>query len=81
MGSIIQKGGIIMMNKKLLNKVELAKALFMSYSTLWRSMKNNQRKAKELKLRQCPSHVNYSGGRKYYIAEEVREWIEYVSQF
>lgn len=78
---IIQKGGITMTNKKLLNKVELADALFMSYSTLWRSMKNNGKKAKKLKLKQCPVHVNYNGGRKYYIAKEVREWMEYISQF
>lgn len=77
---MIRKDGTTKMSKNWLSKKELARALSISYSTLWRAMKSNYIKAKKLKLKQCPVHTSYSGGRKYYIAEEVSDWFDYMNQ-
>lgn len=53
----------------------------MSPTTLWRALNINGKKAKKYKLGKCPVHVNYAGGRKYYIADEVQEWLEKIINF
>lgn len=67
--------------KELLNKKELAKVMNVSPSTLWRLLKQNNEKAKKLRLRKCPAHRDYSGGRVYYLANEVQEWLDYITNF
>lgn len=64
---------------ELLNRQELAQVLKMSPTTLWRVMKSNQAFARKNKLRNCPIHQNYAGGRKYYLAVEIEEWFEYLA--
>lgn len=53
----------------------------MSQTTLWRVLKDHQAIAKKYKLKPCPTHRNYAGGRKYYLAEEVQAWLNYVDSF
>ncbi|CAM2911850.1 MULTISPECIES: helix-turn-helix transcriptional regulator [Lactobacillus] len=63
-----------------LSKIELAKALGVSPTTLWRILKSNESKAKKNKMPKCPKHKNYTGGRYYYLLSEVQEWLDYVAQ-
>lgn len=63
-----------------LTKVELAKALNLSYTTLWRVLNSNENKARKFKLRRCPKHRFYSTGRYYYVASEVKEWLDYINE-
>lgn len=63
-----------------LNKKELAKALGMSSTTLWRCLTSAKRTAKKLKLEKLPSHCFYPGGRKYYYLSEVQIWLQKVSE-
>lgn len=65
--------------KNLLSKKALAEALGMSQTTLWRVFKTNQSLARKNKLRACPVHKSYANGRKYYLAEEVQQWLDYVN--
>ncbi|KRL18263.1 hypothetical protein FD39_GL000475 [Lactobacillus amylolyticus DSM 11664] len=44
-------------------------------------MKSNQTIARVNKLRKCPTHRNYAGGRKYYLVNEVQAWIDYIDDF
>lgn len=67
--------------KSLLNRKALAKVLGVSETTLWRVLRNNQTIARKNKLRKCPTHRNYAGGRKYYLASEVQAWLDYVNDF
>lgn len=67
-------------NERRLSKAELAKALGVSPTTLWRILKNNEAKAKKKKIPKCPKHKNYTGGRYYYLLSEVQEWLDYVAQ-
>lgn len=64
--------------REFLNRTELAHALNISPTTLWRVMKSNQSFARKNKLRNCPIHQNYTGGRKYYLADEVEKWFDYL---
>lgn len=66
--------------EKKLNKKELAKALGMSSTTLWRCLNSAKKKAKKLKLEKLPSHCFYPGGRKYYYLSEVQIWLQKVSE-
>lgn len=80
----MQRGGYQMKvqeRKNLLNRKALAEALDMSETTLWRVMKSNKAIAKANKLKKCPTHRSYAGGRKYYLASEVQAWIDYVEDF
>lgn len=65
----------------LLTKKDLAKALNLSSTTLWRALTDNTKKAKKYKLRKCPYHTIYTSGRKYYDPEEVTEWLEEVASY
>lgn len=67
-------------NERRLSKTELAKALGVSSTTLWRILKNNEAKAKKKKMPKCPKHKNYTGGRYYYLLSEVQEWLDYMAQ-
>lgn len=67
-------------NEKRLSKTTLAKALGVSNTTLWRTIKVNEAKAKKNKLPKCPKHKNYTGGRYYYLLSEVQEWLDYMAQ-
>lgn len=67
--------------KELLNKKQLAKVMNMSPSTLWRLLKNNNAKAEKLRLKKCPAHRDYSGGRVYYLANEVQDWLNQIAKF
>lgn len=67
--------------ENLLSKKDLAIALDMSSTTLWRVLKNNEAVAKQNKLKTCPIHRNYSSGRKYYLADEVQNWLDYINDF
>lgn len=67
--------------KDLLTRKKLAQALEMSQTTLWRVLKDHQAIAKKYKLKPCPTYRNYAGGRKYYLAEEVQAWLNYVDSF
>lgn len=67
-------------NEKRLSKTQLAKALGVSPTTLWRTLKINETKAKKMKLPKCPKHKYYSGGRCYYLLSEVQEWLDYMAQ-
>jgi Mor family transcriptional regulator len=76
-----QRGGYQMKVKdrtELLNRQELAQALNMSSTTLWRVIRSNQAFARKNKLKNCPIHQNYAGGRKYYLADEVEKWFDYL---
>ena len=66
--------------EKKLNKKELAKALGMSSTTLWRCLNSAKKKAKKLELEKLPSHCFYPGGRKYYYLSEVQIWLQKVSE-
>ncbi len=66
--------------EKKLNKKELAQALGMSSTTLWRCLNSAKRTAKNLKLEKLPSHCFYPGGRKYFYLTEVQNWLEKVSE-
>lgn len=61
--------------EKKLNKKELAAALGMSSTTLWRCLNYAKKTAKKLKIEKLPSHSYYSGGRKYYYLSEVQNWL------
>lgn len=67
-------------NEKRLSKTTLAKTLGVSNTTLWRTIKVNEAKAKKNKLPKCPKHKNYTGGRYYYLLSEVQEWLDYMAQ-
>lgn len=67
--------------KNLLNKKGLAQALGMSSTTLWRVLKANQTIARRYKLRACPQHRSYASGHKYYFADEVQGWLDYVNEY
>ena len=67
--------------KNWLNRKALAEALGMSETTLWRVIKSKQATARVNKLKKCPTHRNYAGGRKYYLASEVQAWIDYIDDF
>lgn len=67
-------------NEKRLSKTTLAKTLGVSNTTLWRTIKLNEAKAKKNKLPKCPKHKNYTGGRYYYLLSEVQEWLDYMAQ-
>ena len=67
--------------KNWLNRKALAEALGMSETTLWRVIKSNQATARVNKLKKCPTHRNYAGRRKYYLASEVQAWIDYIDDF
>ncbi len=64
-----------------LNQTQLAKALGTSYTTLWRIISLNKKKARKLHLPKCPEHSLYPGGRKYFYLEEFKQWLKVVSQF
>ena len=67
-------------SEKRLSKTTLAKTLGVSNTTLWRTIKLNEAKAKKNKLPKCPKHKNYTGGRYYYLLSEVQEWLDYMAQ-
>lgn len=67
-------------SEKRLSKTTLAKTLGVSNTTLWRTIKVNEAKAKKNKLPKCPKHKNYTGGRYYYLLSEVQEWLDYMAQ-
>ncbi|WP_223896153.1 hypothetical protein [Lactobacillus huangpiensis] len=67
--------------QNLLNRRALAKALGLSETTLWRVIKSNQEIARQNKLRKCPTHRNYAGGRKHYLVDEVQSWLDYINKF
>ena len=67
-------------NEKRLSNTTLAKTLGVSNTTLWRTIKVNEAKAKKNKLPKCPKHKNYTGGRYYYLLSEVQEWLDYMAQ-
>lgn len=64
-----------------LNKTELARALHISPSTLWRSIKENKQKARKYHLHRRPEHAIYSTGRRYFYAQEMQNWLEEISNF
>lgn len=66
--------------EKKLNKKELAAALGISSTTLWRCFNHAKKTAKKLKLEKLPSHNYYSGGRKYYYLSEVQNWLKKVDE-
>lgn len=66
--------------EKKLNKKELAAALGMSSTTLWRCLNSAKKTAKKNKLGKLPSHCFYSGGRKYFYLTEVQNWLIKVSE-
>lgn len=66
---------------KRLNKKELALALGTSSTTLWRVIDANNKKAKKYKLKKCPKHQMYTGGRKYYFADEVKDWLDMITSY
>lgn len=66
--------------EKKLNKKELAQALGMSSTTLWRCLTSAKRTAKKYKLEKLPSHCFYPDGRKYFYLTEVQNWLEKVSE-
>lgn len=83
-GTKKQRGGNLMKasdRKNLLNKKALASTLGMSQTTLWRVFKINQALARKYKLKSCPVHRSYTSGRKYYLADEVQNWLEYINDF
>lgn len=65
----------------LLTKKELAKALNISSTTLWRALTDNTKKARKYKLPKCPSHTVYTSGRKYYDPQEVKDWLEEITSY
>ncbi|RHW50329.1 hypothetical protein DS834_06680 [Lactobacillus bombicola] len=64
-----------------LNKTELATALHLSQTTLWRAIKENKKKARKYNLHRCPEHATYSTGRKYFYAREMEIWLDEISNF
>lgn len=63
-----------------LNKKQLAEAMGMSTTTLWRCLASSKKVAKKLKLGKLPSHSFYPGGRKYFYLTEVQNWLKKVAE-
>jgi predicted DNA-binding transcriptional regulator AlpA len=64
-----------------LSKKQLAEALGMSSTTLWRCLNSAQANAKKFKLEKLPVHSNYPGGRKYFYLVEVQNWLNKVFKY
>ncbi len=61
-----------------LNKKQLAKAMGMSTTTLWRCLNSASQIAKKAKLEKLPAHSFYPGGRKYFYLTEIQNWLKKV---
>jgi predicted DNA-binding transcriptional regulator AlpA len=64
-----------------LNKKQLASSLGIGTTTLWRCLKYSSKKAKKFKLDKMPVHALYPGGRKYFYASEIKQWLEMVADY